>query len=80
MVIGEEGRSSSFKFFLIQNLKLLLFHHSRFFASIRGSEILKDSALRAATPYRGREKSRKLKKRKTEVGGRRPEKEEEVSG
>jgi hypothetical protein len=27
MVIGEEGRSSSFKFLLIQNLKLLLFPH-----------------------------------------------------
>jgi hypothetical protein len=40
MVIGEEGRSSSFKFFLIQNLKLLLFPHSRSFASIRGSKTL----------------------------------------
>jgi hypothetical protein len=87
MVIGEEGRSSSFKFFLIQNLKLLLFPHSRSFAFIRGSEILKDSALRGriALPGKGEKQkaeSRKLKKRKTEVGGRRPGKEEEkeVSG
>jgi hypothetical protein len=54
-VIGEEGRSSCFKFFLIQNLKLLLFPHSRSFAFIRGSEILyKSRRCGAASPYLGK--------------------------
>jgi hypothetical protein len=61
MVIGEEGRSSSFKFFLIQNLKLLLFPHSRFFASIRGSEILKDSAQRGRIALPGEEVPRRMR-------------------
>jgi hypothetical protein len=36
-------------------------HHSRFFASIRGSEILKDSALRGRIALPGEEVPRKMR-------------------